>query len=222
MFESILSSSTGTLSIENAFICIISALILGIMSAGVHMLTSKYSKNFIITLAVLPLLVQVVIIMVNGNLGTSVAIMGAFALIRFRSIPASSKEILMVFFSMAIGLATGMGHITYALMFTIVTSIIILISNKIKFTNQNNYLKLKVSIPEDLDFTTIFDDTFNTYTKSHSINKIKTTNMGSLYEITYDIELKDISEKEFIDDLRIHNGNLKIILSHSTEGDNDL
>lgn len=211
MFNSILESS---LTFESAFICMISSLILGLILALVHMQSERYSKNFIIVLALLPLLVQVVIMMVNGNLGTSVAILGAFSLIRFRSMPGTSRELLSIFFAMAIGLSTGMGQIVFAFVFTILTSIMILTLTKTKFGERKMKNKvLKIVVPEDLDYTTIFDDTLDNYTNSHLLIKSKTTNMGSLFELTYLVNLKDINEKEFMDEIRCKNGNLLVMLS---------
>lgn len=214
MFESIFESTTATLSITDALICMVVALGLGIVVALTHTLTKKYSKNFIIVLVLLPLLVEVVIMMVNGNLGTSVAILGAFGLIRFRSMPGTSRELLSVFFAMAIGLALGMGHIMFAVVFTIVISIAILLLSKTSFGEKKNKQSLKIVVPEDLDYTTIFDDVFSKYTISHEIAKVKTTNLGSMYEITYDVELKENIEKEFIDAVRCRNGNLNVVLNH--------
>ncbi len=214
MFTSIFENTAATLSIVDALICMASSIILGLIVALTHTLTKKYSKNFIITLVILPLLVQVVIMMVNGNLGTSVAILGAFGLIRFRSAPATSREILSVFFAMAIGLSIGMGHIIFAAIFTLVTSLTTLLLSKTKIGETKNKQSLKILIPEDLDYTTVFDEILRKYTNTYETKKVKTTNLGSMYEITYDIELKEKNEKEFIDELRTKNGNLTITLNH--------
>lgn len=218
MLESILTSQT-QLSIINLLICSATSLILGIVIALVHMYKSKYTKNFIITLALLPILVQSVILMVNGNLGTSIAIVGAFSLVRFRSLPGTSKEILSVFFAMAIGLATGMGQIVFAIIITLLVSLTLILLTKLKFGNINEKLKiLKINIPDNLDYTEVFDDVFKKYLTEYTINKVKTVNLGSLFEITYTITLKkDINEKEFLDELRLRNSNLKIILTHPLE-----
>ena len=218
MLESILTSQT-QLSIINLLICSATSLILGIVIALVHMYKSKYTKNFIITLALLPILVQSVILMVNGNLGTSIAIVGAFSLVRFRSLPGTSKEILSVFFAMAIGLATGMGQIVFAIIITLLVSLTLILLTKLKFGNVNEKLKiLKINIPDNLDYTEVFDDVFKKYLTEYTINKVKTVNLGSLFEITYTIILKkDINEKEFLDELRLRNSNLKIILTHPLE-----
>lgn len=213
MFTSILNE-TATLSITDALICMISSVILGLVVALTHTLTKKYTKNFITVLVLLPLLVQVVIMMVNGNLGTSVAILGAFSLIRFRSMPGTSRELLSIFEAMAIGLSIGMGHIIFAVVFTILISLTLLVLSKIKFGEKPKTQNIKILIPEDLDYTNVFEDILNKYTKKHEILKVKTTNLGSMYEITYNIELKEINEKEFIDELRTRNGNLNITLNH--------
>lgn len=220
MFESILSSTTGTLSVSTSLICMGASLVLGLAIALVHMWTSKYSKSFVISLAILPALVQVVMMMVNGNLGTSVAILGAFGLIRFRSMPGTAKEIVSVFFAMAIGLATGMGHVLFATYVTAIISILIIILSKTKFGERNNDEKrLKIVLPEELDYNEIFNDIFENYTKSCKTEKVKTINMGSMYELTYNVVLKDQSkEKEFIDKLRVRNGNLAISMQRVEEG----
>ena len=214
MFESIFESTSATLSVGDALICMVVALILGFVVAFTHTLTKKYSKNFITVLVLLPLLVEVVIMMVNGNLGTSVAILGAFGLIRFRSMPGTSRELLSVFFAMAIGLALGMGHILFAVVFTIIISASILILSKTSFGEKRKIQNLKILIPEDLDYSTVFNDIFEKYTTEYEITKVKTTNLGSMYEISYDVVVKDAIEKEFIDALRCRNGNLNIVLNH--------
>ena len=214
MLESIIKTSA-ELSIETLMYCTLTSVGLGMIIALVHRFTSKYNKNFLVTLAILPILVQSIILMVSGNLGTSVAILGAFSLVRFRSLPGTSKEILSVFFSMTVGLATGMGQLLFAVIITFIVSLLLIIFNKIKFGEKNNIKVLKVTLPDNLDYTEIFDDIFDKYLKSYTLEKVKTTNLGSLFEITYNVVVKsDVNEKEFIDDIRSRNGNLKIILSH--------
>jgi len=214
MLESIIKTAT-ELSIETLLLCSLTSVGLGIVISLVHRFTSKYNKNFLITLAVLPILVQSIILMVSGNLGTSIAILGAFSLVRFRSLPGTSKEILSVFFSMTIGLATGMGQLLFAVIITVIVSLLLIILSKIKFGDRGNTKILKVTLPDNLDYTEVFDDIFDKYLKSYSLEKVKTTNLGSLFELTYSVVVKsDINEKEFIDEIRSRNGNLKIILSH--------
>lgn len=213
MFTSIFE--TNTIDIINTLICMLVSLGLGLVVALTHTITKKYSKNFIIVLVLLPLLVQVVIMMVNGNLGTSVAILGAFSLIRFRSMPGTSRELLSIFLDMAIGLSLGMGYITFTIIFTLLTVLTILILEKLKLGEKPQKQNLKILIPEDLDYTEVFEDVFNEYTKEHNITKVKTTNLGSMYEISYDIIVKANKEKELIDALRVKNGNLNITLNHA-------
>ncbi len=221
-FESILKSTT-ELSVGSCLLCMISALIFGIIIALTHTINKKYSRNFVITLAILPLLVQVVIMLVNGNLGTSVAIMGAFTLIRFRSMPGTSRELVSVFFAMAVGLAVGMGQIMYAGCFTIFTSVAIILLDKLNFGNKKGEIrKLLITIPENLDYTNIFDDVFEEYASYHEIVSVRTTNLGSMYKINYDVQLKDsTTEKAFLDKLRVRNGNLDIVFGRE-ENNNEL
>lgn len=216
MLKSLFNNSVSTIDLDTLLLCSGVSIIIGLIIAFVHMKTSRYSKNFLITIASLPLLVQSVIIMVNGNLGTSVAIVGAFSLVRFRSLPGTSKEILSVFFAMTVGLATGMGHVFFALLITVVGCLIIFILSRVKVFDINRKEKiLKIVIPENLDYESVFDDEFKKYTKSVSLEEVKTTNMGSLFELKYRLVLNDkVNEKAFIDELRIKNGNLKIVLSH--------
>ena len=213
MFNNILEDN---LTITSFAICLVVALILGFIIAIVHMKTTRSNKNFVSTLAILPSLVTTVILLVNGNLGTVVGVLGAFSLIRFRCIPGNSKEILSVFFAMAIGLATGVGYVGFAAIFTIAISLIILIVSVSSFGENNNENKiLKIMIPEDLDYTQVFDELFKENLNSYKLIQAKTVNMGSIFELTYDVSLKkNINEKEFIDKLRVRNGNLKITLSH--------
>lgn len=217
MFNSILSDEVSTLSIINVMICFAVAIILGLVIAYIHIKTSKkYNKNFVITLAILPILVQVVMMMVDGNLGTSVAVLGAFSLIRFRSIPGNSREITSIFFVMAIGLSLGMGQVWFAIFITLIISILLLIFYKTKFGEKNEGTRiLKIVIPEDLDYDEVFDDIFDNYTSMCNLEQIKTTNMGSMYELKYELILKNKQDtKKFIDDLRVRNGNMKIVLNH--------
>ena len=198
-------------------ICIFAALILGVISALVHKMTSdKNSQNFIKTLAILPALVTTVIIMVNGNLGTSIAVAGTFTLVRFRSIPGNSKEIMSVFFAMAIGLAVGSGYILYAACFTLIVSLVIILFSKLRFGSIANESKiLKIVVPEDLDYAEDFKEVFAKYVKESELIQTKTIDMGSLFELTYKVKEKDgIKEKEFIDEIRERNANLKVVLSH--------
>jgi len=210
-----LTSILSEVSIGRILICAGVSIILGFLIALTHKATSKYNKNFLTTLTVLPLLVMSVIMVVNGNLGMSVAVAGTFGLVRFRSVPGTSKEILSVFFAMAVGLATGAGYIFLAISLTILGCLILIIINKMNLFDKNKEEKiLKITLPENLDYTEIFNDCLAKYTSKAVLEQVKTTNLGSMFELKYNIVLnKDVNEKEFIDELRIRNGNLKISLS---------
>lgn len=220
MLESLFSNTSSNIKISSILICTLVSLILGLVIAHTHKKTSRYSKDFLITLAILPVLVQTIMIMVNGNLGTSVAIVGAFSLVRFRSIPGTSKEILSVIFAMTVGLATGMGHALFATIITVIVALAIIIFSKVDIFALNKEEKLlKITVPENMDYTTMFDEIFAKYTKDYHLEHVKTTNMGSLFDLTYRITLeKGINEKKFLDDIRIRNGNLKVMLSHDIKG----
>lgn len=214
MLESLLNTTaTASVSIEHLLACTLVSLILGLGIAGVYMYRNNYSKSFVVTLALLPAMIQLVIMIVNGNLGTGVAVMGAFSLVRFRSVPGSAREISSIFFAMAVGLATGMGYLTIATLFLVIVGLMTILLNTLPFGEQKkNEKELKITIPEILDYTGLFDDLFNTYTDNAELVRVKTTNMGSLYELHYNIILKgDAIEKNFLDALRCRNGNLNII-----------
>ena len=216
MFNSIFDSTTTGLSVTTGLICAGVALLLGIVIAITHMKTSQTTKGFLTTLATLPLLVMAVMIMINGNLGTSIAILGAFSLIRFRSIQGKAKDLLSVFFAMMVGLACGMGHILFAVIITLIAVVAIVFFSLSNFFEPNKKQRvLKIIVPEDLDYDEVFDEIFNKYTSRAELVRMKTTNMGSLYKLTYDITIKNgIKEKEFIDEIRTKNCNLKVLLSH--------
>lgn len=217
MFNSILNSAE--LTPVNFFVCLGVAFVLGLVVALTHQKTTKSSSGFITTLAILPMLVAMAIMLVNGNLGAGVATVGVFSLVRFRSIAGNSRSILSVFFAMAIGLAVGTGYIVFAALFTVITAIVIVALKVLNFgETPHENKRLTVLVPEDMDYTTIFDDVFAHYLKSYELLKTKTTNMGSLFELTYNVDLKkDTNEKDFIDKLRVKNGNLKVALSHALD-----
>jgi uncharacterized membrane protein YhiD involved in acid resistance len=209
MLNSIL---TTTFSINTFLICIAASLILGGVLAWVHSRYNNSSKGFVMTIALLPAIVQIVILLVNGNLGTGIAVMGAFSLVRFRSIPGSAKEISSIFMSMAIGLATGTGYIAVAVLFVIIVGGASIFYNISSFGEPKQKDKeLKITIPEGVDYMEAFNDLFQEYTTKAELVRAKTSNMGSLYKLNYHIVLKNpAKEKELIDELRVRNGNLEI------------
>ena len=208
---------TAVITVPDFLLCIGVSLILGLLLAFGYMYRSRYTKSFIITLTLLPAVVCVVIMMVNGNVGTGVAVAGAFSLVRFRSVPGTAKEITMLFLAMGAGLIAGMGYLGYAVLFTLILCLLTVCLNHLDFGAKKNierYKTLNITIPEDLDYTGVFDDIFNTYTTSREMVRVKTTNMGSMFRLTYNLVLKDPGkEKEMIDKLRCRNGNLEISVS---------
>lgn len=209
--ELLTSSITGT-EISAVTFVFITLLSLGFGSAiaAVHTYRNSYTKSFLLTIVLLPAIVQLIIMMVNGNLGAGVAIMGAFSLVRFRSIPGNARDIGTIFLAMTVGLASGMGYIGYAVLFLLVVETITVLFISLNKTTDNEK-ELKITIPENMNYTGLFDDLFNTFTRKTKLESVKTTNMGSLYELRYTIALKDdLREKEFIDALRCRNGNLTI------------
>lgn len=215
---------TDTFSIYSFLICIAFSLVLGGVLAWVHSRYNNSSKGFVMTLALLPAIVQIVILLVNGNLGTGIAVMGAFSLVRFRSIPGSAKEISSIFMSMAIGLATGTGYVAVAVLFVIIVGGASILYNTTKFGEPKQTLKeLRITIPEGVDYMEVFNDLFQEFTTKHELIRAKTSNMGSLYKLTYHIALKNpVKEKAFIDELRCRNGNLEITCGKITYIENEL
>lgn len=207
-------------------LCLGVSLALGLVMALCYMYKTRYTKSFVVTLALLPAVVCVVIMMVNGNIGAGVAVAGAFSLVRFRSVPGSAKEICALFLAMGTGLITGMGYLAYAALFTVIMGIFFVIYGCLDFGTrkaQALYKTLTVTIPEDLDYTEIFDSVFAEYTASHELVRVKTTNMGSLFKLTYNVVLRDAkAEKEFIDKLRCRNGNLEISVSRQENAQSEL
>lgn len=214
-----LNSIMGTeITLTNFFICTIVSLLLGIGTAFITMFKTRCSQSFAITLAIMPAIVQIVIMLVNGNIGAGVAVAGAFSLVRFRSIPGTAKEISAIFLAMAIGLATGMGYVTLGIIFFAIMATVMLLLTAVNFgQNDTSERILKITIPENLDYDGLFDDLFNTYVKKYSLDKVKTTNLGTLYELQYIITLKgDNVPKAFLDEIRCRNGNLNIVCCRET------
>ena len=205
------------ISISDFLLCLGTALVLGLVMALAYTRRTRYTRSFVVTLALLPAVVCVVIMMVNGNVGAGVAVAGAFSLVRFRSVPGTAREIAMLFVAMGTGLVAGMGYLGYGILFALIMCAALLIYSALDLGAKKNhacYKTLTITIPEDLDYSGVFDEIFRDYTRSYELVKVKTTNMGSLYRLTYDIVLKDpTKEKEMIDLLRCRNGNLEIMLS---------
>lgn len=210
MLNSIIGSG---LTLSSFFVCTAVSIVLGIATALISMFKTKHTQSFVIALAILPAVVQLVIMLVNGNIGAGVAVAGAFSLVRFRSAPGTAREIGAIFLAMTIGLATGMGYVFLATIFFVILAALILLLTAIQFGQPDRAERtLKITIPEDLDYDGLFDDLFLQYTKEHTLEKVKTTNMGTLYELQYHITLKTPKiPKDFLDAMRCRNGNLNIV-----------
>ena len=205
---------TGTeITVSAFFICTAVSLLLGLGIAALCMYKSRYTHSFILTLALLPALVQLIIMLVNGNIGAGVAVAGAFGLIRFRSAPGSAKEISMVFLATAVGLATGMGYVAVAAIFFVIIAAVCLLLTSLGFgAGAEEERELKITIPENLDYDGLFDDLFQKYTRSAELERVKSSNMGTLFELSYKVVLRDAhATKAFLDELRTRNGNLTIV-----------
>ncbi|MCR5263327.1 MAG: DUF4956 domain-containing protein [Clostridiales bacterium] len=216
IFESIFTYSENSLSVQNFLICVLCALASGLITAFAYSVKSRTTRSFSLTLVMLPSIVCVVIMLVNGNIGAGVATAGAFSLVRFRSAQGSAKEITMLFLAMGAGLVFGMGYIFCGLLYTALLCLIYVILNVIGIgdTSKNNAQKtLTITVPENLDFDGVFEPVLNKYTSSHSLNQVKTTNMGSMFRLRYDVRIKEMSKvKELLDELRVLNGNLEVML----------
>jgi hypothetical protein len=200
------------------------SLLLGLVVAKVYQFKTVYSKSFVMSLALLPTLIAIVIFLVNGSLGAGVAVMGAFSLIRFRSAPGGAKELVSIFLVMTIGIAIGMGYLVFATVFTLIMSLAMLLLEVVNFGQMKHSMRqLTVVIPESLDYESIFDDIFNKAANHVELANVKTSDMGSLFKIKYIIHLNGrMTEKELIDALRTRNGNLEIAISRYITKENEL
>lgn len=211
------SDAAGMISVSDFILCIICSLVIGLALAFAYAYRSRYTKSFIVTLALLPAVVRVVIMMVNGNVGAGVAVTGAFSLVRFRSVPGTALEISALFLAMGAGLIAGMGYLAHALLFTLILGAASMLYKRLDFGAKRNselYRTLRITIPEDLDYTGVFEDIFSDYAGSWELMQVKTTNMGSLFRLNYNLTLLEAGcEKELIDKLRCRNGNLEITVS---------
>ena len=215
---------TDIFTISSYAICTITSLLLGVVIAWAASFRSRQSKSMLLSLVLLPAIVQTVIMLVNGSVGTGIAVMGAFSLVRFRSVPGSAKEIVSIFLAMATGLATAMGYVALAALFAIVISLVMVLSTFVKISPKDDLCReLRITVPEDLNYAHCFDDLFEQYTNTCRLITVKTTNMGSLYKLIYKIQLKKEDDiQKFIDELRCRNGNLEISLAVPATIENEL
>lgn len=223
MLDSIFSSAASGATLPQALISLFMALILGFVISLIYRWKNEASPSLTVGLILMPAVVQAVIFLVNGNLGTGLAVMGAFTLIRFRSVAGSAKDITCIFFAMAVGLATGMGYAMYAVLFTVVVGGVYFLLSTIGYGEKAEVKSLRITIPEDLEYEGIFDDLLRTYTNKADLCTVKTTNLGSLFELQYRIVLKDTrQQKALIDDIRCRNGNLSVAIGKAAPWKDEL
>ncbi|MBQ2567746.1 MAG: DUF4956 domain-containing protein [Clostridia bacterium] len=213
------SDKVFSMSIPMFLASIFLALALGIGTALVFQFRTKHTASMATTLAIMPPAIALVIMLVNGNIGAGVAVAGAFALVRFRSLPGTAKEIAAIFVAMAVGLACGMTQLLLAVIFFAIMSVTVIVLTLIGFGDKSAKMRqLRVTIPEDLDYYELFDDLMEKYTKEWELSRVKTTNMGTLYELWFDVILKDEKQaKEFMDAVRCRNGNLRVMMGRIAE-----
>jgi len=218
------SITTETPTIWSLVICTVCSLALGCVIAGVYTFRNQYSKSLALTLVFIPATVQIIIMITSGNIAAGVGTAGAFNLMRFRSIPGKARDIGCLFFAMAIGLVMGMGYLFYAFVFVLLIGGFSMVLTLLRFGHGETEARvLRITIPENLDYDGLFDDVFSKYTQSVELDKVRTSNMGSLFELTYSVRLKSPSvPKEFIDELRCRNGNLNILISREQRDGEEL
>lgn len=213
---------TAVIALEQFLLCVGASLVIGLVLCTMMLWGTRPSTGFAVTLATLPAVVCVVIMMVNGNVGAGVAVAGAFSLVRFRSAPGSAREIGAIFAAMGAGLMAGMGYLGYAALFALILGGITMAYHALGFGGGKRALccrTLHITIPEDLDYTGVFDPVLAQYATQSELKQVKTTNMGSLFKLTYDLTLRDGGqEKALIDALRQRNGNLEISLCQQETG----
>lgn len=219
MLETIISSTTGeSFTLANALLVIGSSIILGLLISLAYMYTHKkewYTPGFTITLIMLPVIISIIILLVGNNVARAFSLAGAFSIIRFRSAPGDPKDISYIFFTLAVGLACGMGYIGYGVIVTVILCIIMIVLDKIKFAvPKTKNMRLKILVPEDLNYEGVFDKILDSYSTNWATESVKTKDFGALFEISYKIHLKEgVSQKNLIDELRCKNGNLTIALT---------
>ena len=219
IFSSIL---TGSFSVGQYLLCLLAAGLCGVIAALALGRESSATRSFLISLVVLPIIVTTVILMVNGNVGTGIAVAGAFSLVRFRSAAGRARDISAIFLVMAAGLTCAAGYVAIALLFTLIASGVMLLLSRVPM-NCDRFVQLHITVPETLHFADAFDDLFEQYTRSRKLVKAKTSNMGSLYKLDYKIEMKDpAAAQEFLDALRCRNGNLEIAILNEADGGEEL
>lgn len=227
MFDSLFFSSTTTTTVSyTAFlVSVVSAMVLGLALSWTYCFRSRFTRSFVITTATLPAIVAVVIMMVNGNVGAGVAVAGGFSLVRFRSVPGKARDIAFIFLSMCVGLVCGMGYVALAVLVTVLIGgmNLVLQLTGLGLARSDTARTLRITVPEELERFDLLDDCIERYTTRHELASVKTTGMGSLYKLTYDMDLKSLGcEHKMIDELRCRNGNLEIAITHQEVSNDEI
>lgn len=227
LFQGIFDNGTAeVIPVSTFMLCLICALVIGFIQAWMYTYHTRYTKSFVVTLALLPSVVCIIIMMVNGNIGTGVAVAGVFGLVRFRSVPGTAREISAIFMAMGAGLLLGMGYIGYAFLFMLVVGAVKMLYERLELPASKNaslYRNVHITVPENLDYHQVFEEILAEYASTWELIQVKTTNMGSMFRLAYDVTLKAAGqEKEFIDQLRVRNGNLEIVISQQASGSMEL
>lgn len=220
LFNSILANTSAELSVGAAIVTMLFALVLGGIITLTYRLTQDetvYQRSLAVTLFMLPIILAVIILFIGSNIARAFSLAGTLSIIRFRSNPGDAKDIGFIFFDIAAGLACGVGLYGYGTLFVIVLcTALIIIERSGLFKTRNTQKTLKITIPEDLNYQGAFDDILGKYTKKYSLSSIRTTDLGSLFQLNYNISVgSDINEQEFLNELRTRNGNLTIMLSEA-------
>ena len=211
---------TGSFTIKQFLIAILVSLVLGFLVSLYYMFNDEHSSSMSYALVLIPAIETIVIMMINDNLGAGIAVAGSFSLIRFRSIKGNAKELTCIFLSMAIGIMCGTGYVALAALFVIIVLLIGLVMKAVNFGDDKGHCKLKITVPESLNYEGIFDEVLNKYSKGYKLISVKTVNLGSLFRIEYDINMKDTASiKPMIDELREKNGNLEILCALDKYGE---
>ena len=227
MLDTIIKSTTGeSFTLSNTLIILATSIVLGLAISVVYMLTHKkkgYNASFPTTLIMLPVIISIIILLVGNNVARAFSLAGAFSIIRFRSAPGDPKDISYVFFTLAVGLACGMGYISYAAIFTVVLGLVMIVLDIVKFgEGKGNSMDLKITVPENLNYENVYDDILDKYASDWDLKKVKTKEFGALFELDYLVLLKkDANTKKFIDELRCKNGNLAITLTNNQYVENN-
>lgn len=211
-----ISLESAELTFANVMLTILISVAIGLAISYTYMKTNPgYSQGFILTMVLLPVVVSIIILLIGSNIARAFSLAGAFSIIRFRSAAGNPKDITFVLFTMAAGLACGVGAFGYGMIFTLILCALMVVLHVFKFGVQKSEQRLlKVTIPENLSYEEAFEEVFTQHNVQYQLQKIRTTELGSLYELVYQVTIHPrTNQKEFLDDIRCRNGNLDLTLT---------